>query len=64
MMSRAVVTVVVVVVTMVPASRHQQPGSGLSYLMSPANTVSCRDKDKQLLEEVESAQLAAHRSVL
>ena len=44
------------------------PGSGsskqrpmISYMMSPANTVSCRDKDKRLLEEVESAQLAAHR---
>ena len=40
-----------------PSSQQQQ----LSYLMSPANTVSCREKDKKLLEEVESAQLAAHR---
>ena len=37
--------------------------SSLSYLMSPLNTVSCREKNRKLLEEVESAQLAAHRSV-
>merc|ERR1719394_191980 len=40
----------------------QQPS--ISYMMSPANTVSCRDKDKRLLEEVESAQLAAHRCMI
>ena len=43
----------------VPSQPSSQPA--LSYLMSPANTVSCREKDKKLLEEVESAQLAAHR---
>ena len=43
----------------VPSLPGSQPA--LSYLMSPANTVSCREKDKKLLEEVESAQLAAHR---
>ena len=37
------------------------PDSSLSYLMSPLNTVSCREKNRKLLEEVESAQLAAHR---
>ena len=42
-----------------PSLPSSQPA--LSYLMSPANTVSCREKDKKLLEEVESAQLAAHR---
>ena len=45
---------------MVPSVPSSQPS--ISYLMSPANTVSCKDKDKKLLEEVESAQLAAHRS--
>ena len=39
-------------------------GSNLSYMMSPVNTVSCREKNKKLLEEVENAQLAAHRFVL
>ena len=43
----------------VPSLPSSQPA--LSYIMSPANTVSCREKDKKLLEEVESAQLAAHR---
>ena len=42
-----------------PSLPSSQPA--LSYMMSPANTVSCREKDKKLLEEVESAQLAAHR---
>ena len=43
----------------VPTLPATQPA--LSFIMSPANTVSCREKDKKLLEEVESAQLAAHR---
>ena len=43
----------------VPSLPSSQPA--LTYIMSPANTVSCREKDKKLLEEVESAQLAAHR---
>ena len=40
------------------------PDSSLSYMMSPVNTVSCREKNKKLLEEVENAQLAAHRFVV
>jgi len=40
------------------------PDSSLSYLMSPLNTVSCREKNRKLLEEVESAQLAAHRCMI
>ena len=46
---------------LVPSLPSSQPA--LTYMMSPANTVSCREKDKKLLEEVESAQLAAHRYV-
>jgi len=40
------------------------PDTSISYMMSQANTVSCREKNKKLLEEVENAQLAAHRCMI
>ena len=53
----------VVVAVLAALASPASPASPLSYMMSPANTVTCRDKDKKLLEEVENAQLAAHRFV-
>jgi len=36
----------------------------IMYQMSPENTLACREKNKKLLEEVETAQLAAHRCMI
>lgn len=52
-------TIIVMLTLILPSLHDSQPA--ISYMMSPANTVSCREKDKKLLEEVENAQLAAHR---
>ena len=60
--SRLLMTQTLMMMLMIPTMPGTQQPS-ISYMMSPANTVSCRDKDKRLLEEVESAQLAAHRYV-
>jgi len=54
----------VVVAVLAALASPASPASPLSYMMSPANTVTCRDKDKKLLEEVENAQLAAHRCMI
>ena len=61
--SRMSVTVLMMMtlLPLMPGSGGTKQKPAISYMMSPANTVSCRDKDKRLLEEVENAQLAAHR---
>ena len=61
--SRMTLTVLMMMtlLPLMPGSGGAKQKPAISYMMSPANTVSCRDKDKRLLEEVENAQLAAHR---
>ena len=61
--SRMTLTVLMMMtlLPLMPGSGGSKQKPAISYMMSPANTVSCRDKDKRLLEEVENAQLAAHR---
>ena len=61
--SRMTLTVLMMMtlLPLMPGSGGTKQKPAISYMMSPANTVSCRDKDKRLLEEVENAQLAAHR---
>jgi len=49
---------------LLPAIPQVTSDHSIMYQMSPENTLACREKNKKLLEEVETAQLAAHRCMI